>query len=119
MTTQQIADRLVALCRQEKWETAQTELFAPDAVSIEPYATPGFDKVTKGLPAIIEKGRRFVASVEKTYSVTVSEPLVVGNSIACTMAIDLTMKGQGRMNMAELCVYQVKDGKIISEEFRM
>jgi hypothetical protein len=27
------------------------------------------------------------------------------------------MKGQGRMNMGELCVYRVKDGKIVSEEF--
>ncbi len=27
------------------------------------------------------------------------------------------MKGQGRMNMTELCVYQVKDGKVISEQF--
>jgi hypothetical protein len=27
------------------------------------------------------------------------------------------MKGQGRMQMAELCVYEVKDGKIVSEQF--
>jgi hypothetical protein len=33
------------------------------------------------------------------------------------MRLDMTMKGQGRMDMAELCVYQVKDGKIISEQF--
>jgi len=27
------------------------------------------------------------------------------------------MKGKGRMNMSELCVYQVKDGKIVAESF--
>jgi len=27
MTTKQIAERLVALCREAKWEAAQTELF--------------------------------------------------------------------------------------------
>lgn len=117
MTTKEIADRLVALCRQQKWEQAQTELFAKDAVNIEPQATPGFDKETKGLPAIIEKGRKFTAATEKVHSLSVSEPVVATESFACTMQIDMTMKGQGRMNMTELCVYKLKNGKIVSEEF--
>jgi len=29
------------------------------------------------------------------------------------------MKERGHMDMTELCVYQVKDGKIISEQFFM
>jgi len=29
------------------------------------------------------------------------------------------MKGKERMNMAELCVYEIKDGKIVSEHFHM
>jgi hypothetical protein len=33
------------------------------------------------------------------------------------MGMDVTMKGAGRMNMAEMCKYEVKDGKIISEAF--
>lgn len=119
MTTQQIADRLVALCREQKWEQAQTELFGADAVSIEPYASPEFPQETKGLPAIIEKGRRFVSMVEKIASLTVSEPLVAGESFACLMKMDVTMKGEGRMDMAEVCLYKVKDGKVISEEFFM
>jgi hypothetical protein len=31
--------------------------------------------------------------------------------------MDVTMKGRGRMNLEEICVYQVKDGKIVREEF--
>lgn len=31
--------------------------------------------------------------------------------------IDATYKEHGRMAFAELCVYQVKDGKIVAEEF--
>ena len=119
MKTEEVAKRLVALCREEKWEVAQKELYADDAVSIEPEATPAFEKETRGLPAIMEKGRKFVAMVEKMHSLSVSEPLVAGNAFACTMQLDMTMKGQGRMNMPELCVYQVKDGKIISEQFFM
>jgi len=44
---------------------------------------------------------------------------VAGSSFACTMHMDVTMKGQGRMDMTELCVYQVKDGKIVSEQFHV
>ena len=36
MTTKEVADRLVSLCREGKIEDAQNELFANDAVSIEP-----------------------------------------------------------------------------------
>lgn len=117
MKTEEIAKRLVALCREAKWEEAQKELFAANAVSIEPHASPGFDKETKGLPAIIEKGRKFAGMVEKMHALTVSDPVVAGNAFACTMRMDTTMKGQGRMDMGELCVYQVKDGKIVSEQF--
>ena len=33
------------------------------------------------------------------------------------MGMDVTMKGMGRMNMNEMCSYEVKDDKIISERF--
>jgi limonene-1,2-epoxide hydrolase len=119
MNTEEIAKRLVELCREAKWETAQKELYATDAVSIEPEATPAFEKETRGLPAIIEKGRKFSAMVETMHALSVSDPLVADNAFACTMRLDMTMKGQGRMNMGELCVYEVKDGKIVLEQFHV
>src|ERR1044071_5129062 len=112
MKTEEIAKRLVALCRENKWEAAQRELYADNAVSLEPEATPAFSKETRGLPGILEQGKKFVAMTEKIHSHGVSDPVVANNSFACTMALDITMKGQGRMNMKELCVYEVKDGKI-------
>jgi ketosteroid isomerase-like protein len=117
MTTQEIADRLVVLCRQERYETAQKELFSKDAISTEPYATPAFEKETKGLDAIIEKGHKFEAMVQKMHKVEVSEPLIANNSFSCTMHMEVTMKEGGHMDMTELCVYQVNDGKIIAETF--
>ena len=33
------------------------------------------------------------------------------------MTMAVTMKGMDRMKMSELCVYQVKKGKIVSEQF--
>lgn len=119
MKTEEIAKRLVGFCREAKWEVAQRELYASDAVSIEPEATPLFDKETRGLDAIVAKGRKFDSMVEKLHAITVSEPLVAPNAFACTMWLDLTFQGQGRMQMSELCVYDVKDGKIVSEQFHM
>jgi hypothetical protein len=117
MTTKDIAERLVALCRQGNFESAQRELYATDAVNIEPYGTATFAKETKGLDAIIEKGQKFTTMIEQVHSVSVSDPLVAGSSFACAMQLDLTIKGHGRMSLNELCIYEVKDGKIISEQF--
>lgn len=119
MTTKEIAERLAALCNTGDFDIAQTELFSEDAVSIEPYSTPDFDKETKGLSAIREKGKKWYSMVEKTHHLEVSAPLVANNSFACTMRMHVTMKVHGEMDMTELCVYEVKDGKIISEQFYM
>ena len=117
MKTTDIARRLVDYCRKADWKRAQEELYSKDAVSIEPYETPAFEKETRGLDAIIAKGKKFDSMVEKVHKITVSEPLVAANSFAFVLGLDITMKERGRMNSPELCVYQVKDGKIVSEEF--
>lgn len=119
MTTKEIAEKLIAHCRKAAWEAAQRELYAQDAVSIEPFESPHFAKETKGLDAIIAKGRKFDSLVEAMHALTVSDPIVANNSFACTMSMDMTMKEGGRMLMTELCVYEVKDGKIVSERFHM
>jgi len=119
MKTKEIANRLVRLCREGEFETAQSELFAQDAVSVEPHSTPDFEKETKGLKAIKDKAKKWEDMVEKTHHVDVSEPIVSDNSFACTMRMHVTMKGRGEMDMTELCVYSTKDGKIVKEEFFM
>ena len=119
MTTQEIANQLVELCRKGDFEKVQKDLFADDATSIEPYATPAFEKETKGMKALKEKGEKWNSMVQEMHGVTVSDPLVASDSFVCTMRMDVTMKERGKMDMTELCVYQVKDGKIVSEQFFM
>ena len=119
MTNQEIANTLVELCRKGDFEKALKDLYADNAVSIEANASPAFEKETKGLPALLEKGKKFDSMIEKVHSITTSDPIVAGNSFACTMHLNATMKEQGIMDMTELCVYEIKDGKIISEQFFM
>jgi ketosteroid isomerase-like protein len=118
-STKEIATRLKKLCEKGDFETAQKELFAKDAISIEPMASKDFPKETKGLDAILAKGKKWNEMVSKTHSFEVSEPIIAGNSFSLAVHMDVTMKNGERMNMTELCVYRVKDGKIISEEFYM
>jgi hypothetical protein len=92
-------------------------LYAADAVSIEQEDMPGFSKETKGLKAIIDKGHHWADMVESVHVIEVGEPVVAGDAIALRMRMDMTMKGQGRTDMAELCVYETKGGKIVSERF--
>ena len=119
MTTNEIAARLVELCRKGAFEDAQKQLFSKDVVSIEPEASPGFEKVTKGLPAVIDKGHSFEEMVQEVHGITISDPLIAGNAIAFSLNMDVTMRGRDRSAMQELCMYQVKDGKIVSEQFYM
>lgn len=117
MTVEQVAARLSAYCRKEQFSQAQQELYADEAVSIEPYEIPGFDKETKGLDALKEKDRKFNAMVESRHGTTVSEPLIAGNTFTFVLTMDIKMKGREREEVKELCVYTVKNGKIISEQF--
>jgi len=119
MTTKEVANRLVELCKKGDFEHAQKELFADDAVSIEPHASPAFDKETKGLKAIKEKGKKWNEMVKESHKMEISAPLIAQDSFALTMEMDVTMKDGKRMDMKELCLYKVKDGKITSEEFVM
>ena len=117
MSTQEIAIRPADPAGQGEFEAAQRELFAQDALSIEACATEHFARETQGLPALLEKGRKWQAMVERVHSCSTSAPLVAGNAIATTLAMELTMKGRGRMQLAELCVYAIENGKIVSEQF--
>jgi len=116
MTVKEIANRLAELCRQGKYDTAQKELYSADAISLEPEHSPGLQTV-KGLDAIIEKGHQFQSMIEAVHSSTVSDPIIAGNTFAVAAVLDITLKGVGRVPMEELAVYEVKDGKIVKEQF--
>lgn len=116
MTTQEIASRLFELCQQGQFETAQNELYAETATSTESNMQGQLETAT-GIEAIKEKGKKFQSMVEEMHSAYTNEPKVFGKYIFMEMGMDVTMKGMGRMDMKEMCSYEVKDGKIISERF--
>lgn len=115
MTPTKIAHRLVELCRQGAYETAQTELYGADAVSIEPEGSPTPN--IQGRDAIVAKGKAFIKSVE-IHGGSVSEPVVAGSFFSLSMTLDITPRAGGaRFLMEEICLYEVRDGKIVREQF--
>jgi len=118
MNTQQVANRLVELCRSGEFSQAQEELYAQDAASLEPEGTPdGTLGSVRGLDAIRRKAKAFEQTYEAFHGVTVSDPLVAGDFFSITMGLDATWKQGGRYSIEEICVYRVRDGKIVLEQF--
>lgn len=116
ITTEQIAHRLVELCRNGKIEEAKQELFAAGIKSIEPVA--GILPIeVEGMEAIKKKAELFISHVENFYGNIISEPLVAGAYFSVSWQSDLQMKGAERKINQQICVYKTGNGKIISEEF--
>ncbi len=103
------------LCRKGKIIEAGTELYADTIVSTEPDHAPV--KSAKGKAAVAKKGQEFAASIIEHHDSSFSDPVVGGRYFGLQMMLDATFKGAGRMKLDEICVYEVKDGKIVSEQF--
>jgi hypothetical protein len=116
MSTQEVANKLVSYMRQGQMLDAQADLYADDIVCIEPEGgmAPHY---TKGKEAVLEKGKQFASLIEERHGGSCSDPLIAGEFFSLSMTLDATMKGMGRMLLDEICVYQVKDGKIVFEQF--
>lgn len=114
MSTQQVAEKLVSLCREGKNIDAINELYSDNIVSHE---SMGDHQEVTGKQAVIEKNQGWFNSVEELHSASVSDPLVAGDFFTISMSYDVTYKESGRMTMEEIAVYEVKDGKVVKEHF--
>ncbi len=116
MTTQEVANRLVELCREGKYDQAISELYSPDIVSVEPEGAP--HQTVTGLDGIAKKSVAFQSMIERVNTSFVSDPIAAENFFSCAMKMNVRMKGAPvDIDMDEICVYTVNDGKIVKEEF--
>lgn len=117
MTTQEVANKLIEYCTAGQWDKAQAELYADHAVSIEMEGAKGFPHKVEGKEAIIQKGQHWESMLEEFHGMEIDGPLVAGDHFSCVMKMDITMKGAPRMKNEEVAIFQVADGKIVSEQF--
>ena len=120
MTTQEIANQLVALCRAGKNIEAVDTLLSADVVSVEAMGDDTMPAVMNGRDAIRGKNEWWVAN-HKVHSAKVKGPYPHGDRFAVIYDFEVTpavgpMAGK-RMRMEEIAVYTVADGKVTREEF--
>lgn len=115
MSTQDIANDLVALCKDGKFDEAGEKYWAENVASYE--AMPGDMAEIRGIDGVRGKGEWWTANHE-VHSSEVEGPYVNGDQFVVRFKMDLTQKASGdRMTMDEVGVYTVKDGKIVEERF--
>jgi hypothetical protein len=119
MTTTEVANRYYELAKANNWPQILDELCSADLVNKEPehVTARGLQSITSGLDAVKAKGIANREKIEAVHSQHCSAPLVAGNFFTVILGRDITFKGMPRMNKEEIAVFELKDGKIITEQF--
>ncbi len=116
MTTQEVAQKLVRLCKEGKYPEAYN-MYAEDAISVEMEGWTEGQQITKGRSAILDGFKQWQSNIEEMHGGTVGDPIVAGNHFVVPMTSDVTFKQGGRVHMDELCVYEVANGQIKKAQF--
>lgn len=118
MDLKTIANELVAGCREGRERENLDKLYAADAVSVEAADPQGMGREASGLDAIRGKHEWWENTME-VLGGEVSDPYPHGDD---RFAVRFSMKARNRetgevMEMDEIGVYHVRDGRIVREEF--
>ncbi|HTB52436.1 MAG TPA: SnoaL-like domain-containing protein [Ferruginibacter sp.] len=116
ITTAAVAARFNELAQQEKWFDIQEEFFADTIKSIDPVNSP-YMGYAEGKVAVRKKGEGFVKKIEAFHGAYTTQPVVGGNHFSVGRGMDITVQGFGRIQIDQIMLYEVKDGKIIMEQF--
>jgi hypothetical protein len=107
-----IAEQFVLLCREWKNTVFKNRYYAEDITRME-----GQSKKVTGLQAVLECGLKWRDRVLHVNSLQISDPIIAEGYFAVSMLMDISYKDGTRSLLDEICVYGVKEGKIISEQF--
>jgi ketosteroid isomerase-like protein len=116
MNNMKLIDRFQELAMAEKWFEIQDELFADDVESIEPKDSPWLADA-RGKEAVREKALAWVNRITAVHSTSTTAPIVAENHFVVGRKMDLTVQDLGRVQMDQLMLYEIRDGKIVKEKF--
>ena len=119
-TVKEIGEKLVAACREGRDEEALRTLFSENVVSVEAQGGPEMPAVMEGLDAVRKKGDWWRANHE-VHRHDAKGPFPNNDRFAVIFNYEVTPKigpmAGRRIQMEEVALYTVKDGKIVREEF--
>src|SRR5438045_9427670 len=114
-TIHEIDNVLKEMVSEQKFVEAYQLLFSEDAESIDPLNTSG--QPLKGLTTLLEREKGFLSRVTAIQKISLSDPIIAGNYFTLSLKMSFEVQDQGHMEVDELCVYKVADGKIVSQHF--
>lgn len=118
MTVKEVAARYYELVKQRMFQEAQDELYADNVVSVEQEAMAGMPLKVEWKESLAKKAEAWNNSMEEMLDGRCSEPIVAWNCFACSMWFKARMKDSDEISEEEeVCVFHVKDGKIVKEQF--
>jgi len=115
MTTQEVAQKWHELCQQGQNVQCIEDLYADDIVSTEMPGMP--EQIVSGKSKVLQKTSDWFSTIEEWHGGVIGEPNIAGIHFTSVMTFDATFKGRGRITMEEIGVFEVKNGKIINEQF--
>jgi hypothetical protein len=117
MNTEEVANKLVELCRKGDFRAAMESLYAKDIVSVEAQEMENMPAEMRGIDQVRGKTDWWEKNME-VHSAKVGGPFVARDTFVVQFDIDVTDKASNkRMQMSEVGIYTVKDGKVAREEF--
>lgn len=115
MSVRDTAEAFTALLKAGDHEGAAAKFNAADIVSLE--SMDGPMARVEGAAAVQKKSEWWYAN-HTVHSVTTEGPYINGDQFAVRFAMDVTTKANGqRMQMQEVGLYTVRNGKIAEERF--
>lgn len=114
MNTKEIAQKFVELYKSDD-PFSKYSLYDNECISIESSYNKE-QEVIYGLENIKQKHNSFYNQFSEIHSKIISESIISDHGFALTIYFDVTDNGL-RKQFTELCVFHVKDGKIIKQEF--
>jgi hypothetical protein len=117
MNTEEVANKLVELCRKGEFRQAMESLYAKDIVSVEAHEMENMPAEMRGIDQVRGKTDWWEKNME-VHSAKIGGPFVARDTFVVQFDIDATDKSsKKRMQMSEVGIYTVKDDKVAREEF--
>jgi hypothetical protein len=114
--TEEVAARYYELAQRGQIHLIKQELYAESIISIEPQNNSNLPLLTEGMEAYEKKEQQFYQMYTEIHGGFCLKPLVIACHFTCAMGMDVTLNGERKIK-EEIGVFEVKDGKIVKEQF--